>query len=73
MNKCKHEIGWLLVGRKHLFVDKKGSAHIGFKHKSLSGGTRLLFQCNNVDCKAVRNIYLKTEVVLFGKVRMVSR
>lgn len=72
MSKCKHDIGWSQVKRSHLFVDRKGIVHIGFGYGSSIGNARILFECNNTKCNAVRNIYLKAEVVKFGKIKMLG-
>jgi len=44
MNKCKHENGWILLDNICIMPDKFGQDY----------DIRGTFQCNNLDCKAIK-------------------
>ena len=72
MGKCKHNLGWCLIDECHIFIFEDSKVTFAFQgHKRDS--YKLKFVCNNPDCKKIRNIYIKAEVVKYGKIEAPQR
>lgn len=72
MDKCKHDLGWCLVGNTNVFIfDKNNKWHdpesvmFGYTGRR----NKLVFGCNHTHCDKVRNVYLSGKVVTWGKIR----
>lgn len=66
--KCKHDNGWCSAKNIHMFIFPSGEITLDFQSRK-SKAQKVLFRCNNLDCKAVRNVYISGSKVKFGKIR----
>lgn len=66
--KCKHNYGWCNVGNGCVYIFPDGRISFDFNNQG-----KIKFRCNIPDCNAERNIYIKGEIVKFGKIHYVKQ
>jgi len=77
MKKCKHDKGWVLIERVHVFIDQEGKAvfNFGNVNRYKKGDYKIGKAACNLTvqgCYAVRNVYLPKGIkARLGKIRRV--
>jgi hypothetical protein len=59
-NKCGLNLGWLATKSHYFFLNSDGN--IALSDKKNKYGYKVRFKCNNINCKAERNIYFKDKI-----------
>ncbi len=67
-HRCKHDFGWCILKDVYVFIDENNK--VSFDFRSLdSKSYKLKMRCNYPECTAIRNIYIKGEVVKLGRIK----
>jgi hypothetical protein len=67
MGRCKHDIGWCCKEMIEVFIFPNGKVSFNFGSRDLKK-YKIKFICNYPDCNSERNVYIKGNVVTYGKI-----
>ena len=64
--KCKHDGGWFRIKPTEIFIFNDGKVEFDSEGRNRTLN-KVKLSCNN-GCGARRNIYIKSEVIKYGKI-----
>jgi hypothetical protein len=64
--KCKHDNGWCINKNINIFVFPNNEIGIDWNFGNKSA--KLKARCNNPDCNAERNVYIKGAFIQYGNI-----